>query len=210
MTIINFDDIIGKKFNTITNNVFCLSHPKNALIVGRTNSGKTNILMNLIAQNSIYEKIYIYTNNLYDKYKWLKNKFKDDVFIYINEINFDEINKDKINLVIFDDLVFSNKKISEFYCRSRKLNCSTIFIGHRYFKNIDRTLKNNIDYLIFTQLDKRELNMLYQDISLDISLKEFQDINKTLKRYEFILIDKYNEHKFMRIRKNLNQIYICK
>ena len=23
MTIINFDDIIGKKFNTITNNVFC-------------------------------------------------------------------------------------------------------------------------------------------------------------------------------------------
>ena len=77
-------------------------------------------------------------------------------------------------------------QISEFYCRSRKLNCSCIFIGHRYFKNIDRTLKNNIDYLIF------------------------QDINTNLKKYEFILIDKYNEHKFMRIRKNLNQIYICK
>ena len=52
--------------------------------------------------------------------------------------------------------------------------------------------------------------MLYQDISLDISLKEFQDINTNLKRYDFILIDKYNEHKFMRIRKNLDQIYICK
>ena len=55
MTIINFDEIIGKKFNTITN-VFCLSHPKNALIIGKTNSGKTNILFNSIAQNSIYEK----------------------------------------------------------------------------------------------------------------------------------------------------------
>ena len=88
MTIINFDNIIGKKFNTITNNVFCLSHPKNALIIG-----KTNILMNLIAQNSIYEKIYIYTNNLDDKYSWLKNKFKDDVFIYMNKFNFDEIEK---------------------------------------------------------------------------------------------------------------------
>ena len=43
--------------------------------------------------------------------------------------------------------------------------------------------------------------MLYQDINLDISLKEFQDINTNLKRYEFILIDKYNEYKFMRIRK---------
>ena len=28
MMIINFDNIIGKKFNTITNNIFCLSHPK--------------------------------------------------------------------------------------------------------------------------------------------------------------------------------------
>ena len=145
--------LLEKKFKTITNNVFCLSHPKNALIIG-----KTNILFNLIAQNSIYEKIYIY--NLDDKYKWLKDKFNDDVFIYINEINFNNINKEYVNLIIFDDLVFSNKKISEFYCRIRKLNCSCIFIGHRYFKNVNRTLKNNIDYLIFTQLDKRELNML--------------------------------------------------
>ena len=114
MTIINFDDIISKKFNTITNNVFCLSDPKNAVIVGKTNSGTSNILMNLIAQNSIYEKIYIYTNNLDDKYSWLKNKFKNDVFIYINEINFDKINKEYVNLLIFDDLIFSNKKYLNF------------------------------------------------------------------------------------------------
>ena len=202
--------LLGKNLILLQTTFFAYLILKIALIIGKTNSGKTNILMNLIAQNSIYEKIYIYTNNLDEKYKWLKDKFKNDVFVYINEINFDEINKEYVNLVIFDDLVFSTKKISEFYCRSRKLNCSCIFIGHRYFKNIDRTLKNNIDYLIFTQLDKKELNMLYQDINLDISLKEFQDINTNLKKYEFILIDKYNEHKFMRIRKNLNQIYICK
>ena len=52
--------------------------------------------------------------------------------------------------------------------------------------------------------------MLYQNINLDISLKEFQDNNTNLKKCEFILIDIYNEHKFMRIIKNLNQIYICK
>ena len=43
--------------------------------------------------------------------------------------------------------------------------------------------------------------MLYNDIDLDISLKEFQDINTNLKKYEFILTDKYNEYKFMKIRK---------
>ena len=206
MTIINFDDIIGKKFKTITNNVFCLNHPTNCLIIVKTNSGKTNVVMNLIAKNSIYEKIHIYTNNIDDKYDWLKNKFKNDVFIYLNDI--DMIDKRCINLIIFEDLVFTNKKISEFYCRSRKLNCTCIFIRHRYFKNVDRTLKNNIDYLIFTQWDKKELNMLYQDIN--ITLKEFQIINNNLQRYEFIMIDKYNENDFMRIRKNFDQTYITK
>ena len=51
-------------------------------------------------------------------------------------------------------------------------------------------------------MDKKELNMLYQDINLNITLKEFQNINNDLKRYEFIVIDKYNEYEFMKIRKN--------
>ena len=59
MSILNFDKIIGKKFKCITNNIFCLNHPKNCLIVGKTSSGKSNILMNLVAQNTIYEK-FIY------------------------------------------------------------------------------------------------------------------------------------------------------
>ena len=174
MSIINFDQVIGKKFKTIINNVFCLNHPTNCLIIGKTNSGKTNVVLNLIAKKCIYEKIHIYLNNIDDKYDWLKNKFMNDVFIYLNEISFDKINKGYVNLIIFDDLVFSNEKISKFYCKSRKLNCTCIFIGHRYFKNIGRTLKNNIDYLIFTHLDNKELNMLYQDINLNITLKEFQ------------------------------------
>ena len=49
--------------------------------------------MNLIAKICIYEKIHIYTNNIDDKYNWLKNKFEDGVSIYLNEINFDKIDK---------------------------------------------------------------------------------------------------------------------
>ena len=57
MTVINFDEIIGKVNNHITNNVLCIKHPTNCLMTGKTNCGKTNILMNLIAQNCIYDKI---------------------------------------------------------------------------------------------------------------------------------------------------------
>ena len=60
-------------------------------------------------------------------------------------------------------------------------------------------MKKNIDYLIFTPFNKKEVNMLYHDINLNILLKEFQNINNNFKKYEFIIIDKYNEHDFMKI-----------
>ena len=66
---------------------------------------------------------------------------------------------------------------------------------------IDRLLRNNLDYIIFTKFDKREIAMIYNDISLDIDLKNFQKFNNDLKQYDFILIDKYNENDFKRIRK---------
>ena len=137
----------------------------------------------------------------------VKNKFKNDVHIFMNEINFDKISEDKINLVVFDDLVFSNTKISDFFTKSRKLNVSCVFISHRYFC-IDRLLRNNLDYIIFTKLDKKEINLIYNDISLHVNLNEFEKINNNLKQYDFIIIDKYNEHDFMRIRKNIDEIYI--
>ena len=52
--------LLEKKFETITNNVFCLEHPKNCLIIGKINSGKSNIVMNLIAK-IVFIKKYIFT-----------------------------------------------------------------------------------------------------------------------------------------------------
>ena len=43
---------------------------------------------------------------------------------------------------------------------------------------------------MFFKLDKKEINLLYQDVSLDISLIDFQKINNDLKPFENIIIDK--------------------
>ena len=73
---------------------------------------------------------------------------------------------------------------------------------------IDRLLRNNLDYIIFTKLDKKEIRLIYNDIGLHIDLKEFEKINNDLEKYDFIIIDKFNEYDFMRIRKNIDEIYI--
>ena len=50
--------------------------------------------------------------------------------------------------------------------------------------------------------------MIYNDISLHIDLNEFEKINNNLNKYDFIIIDKFNEDDFMKIGKNIDLIYI--
>ena len=50
--------------------------------------------------------------------------------------------------------------------------------------------------------------MIYNDINLHIDLNEFEKINNNLNKYDFIIIDKFNEHDFIKIRKNIYEIYI--
>ena len=128
-------------------------------------------------------------------------------YIYINEVNFDKIDKNKINLVVFDDLVFSDKKISIFFTQSRKINVTCLFITHSIFI-VDKLLRDNLDYIVFTKLDKKEIASVYTSISLHLTLKQFQEINSNLKKYDFIILDKFNDVDFMKIRKNFNNILI--
>ena len=76
-----------------------------------------------------------------------------------------------------------------------------MFIAHSFFI-VDKLLRDNLDYIIFTKLDKREITSIYTSISLDLTLKQFQEINKNLEKYDFIIIDIFNDVDFMKIRKN--------
>ena len=149
MEFINFDAVLKcDKSNVINKNKFTPLHCSNFLIVGHTGIGKKNSLLNILHLNPIWDKNYIYTNNIDNKYQFLLDKFPKDVKLYLNEIYFSEINDKFQNLCIFDDLVFSNKKISTFFTQCRKLNTSCCFISHRYF-SIDGLFRNNLHYIIF-------------------------------------------------------------
>ena len=112
--MINFDDYINE--NTIEHNKNCPyipDHPYRILIVGGWGSGKTNLLLNLMENQPIIDKIYLYAKDPYEaKYQYLINKregvgidhFNDPkAFIkYSNDMrnvykNIDEYNRDKEN-----------------------------------------------------------------------------------------------------------------
>ena len=115
MKFINFDTVLKcDKNNVINKNKFTPQHCSNFLIVSKTGTGKTNFLLNILHFNPVWDKIYIYTNNIDNKYRFLLDKFPKHVKLYLNEIDFSEINDKYQNLCISDDLVFCNKKYQHF------------------------------------------------------------------------------------------------
>ena len=150
--MINFDDYTNK--NIIEHNSkwpYIPDHPYRILIIGSSESRKTNALLNLINTQPDIEKIYLYAKNPYEaKYQYLIKKREkvgldhfDEIktFIeYSNDMqdvyeNIEDYNprKKRKVLIIFDDMIadmINNKKlnpiVTELFLRSKKLNISII------------------------------------------------------------------------------------
>ena len=126
---------------------FIPDHPYRILIIGGSESGKTNALFNLIKEQDYIDEIYLYAKNLSDfKYEFLIKKLKDVGTKYCNDPNafiecsnrMDDVyqNIDDYNptrkrkiLIVFDDMIadiMANKKsqtiIKELFIRCRKVN----------------------------------------------------------------------------------------
>ena len=138
------------------------NRPFRMLIIGPSESGKTNTLLNLIQnlnETTPVDKIYLYAKDLSEpKYELLINNRKnagikdfndstafieysndiDDVFTNIDDYN--KKRKQKV-LIVFDDMIadiMSSKEIKaiikELFIRCRKLNISIVFITQSYFR----------------------------------------------------------------------------
>ena len=103
-----------------------------------------------------------------------------DVYKNINYYNPDKDNK---ILIVFDDMIADmilNKKlnsvITKLFIRGRKLNISLISITQSYFKVRKVVRLNKTHFFITKILNKRELQQIAINHSLDISTKDFQNI----------------------------------
>ena len=197
--MINFDDYANE--NKTEYNLkwpYILDHPYGILITGGLGSGKTNTLLNLINNQQDIDKTYLHAKDPYEaKYQFLINKrestglkhFNDPkAFIeYSNDMhdvykNIDEYNPDKENkiLIVFDDMIadmINNKKlnsiITELFIRGRKLNISLVFITQSYFKDPKDVRLNTTHFFIMKISNKRELQQIALNHSLEIDFKAF-------------------------------------
>ena len=194
----------------INKNCFVPQHPSNCVIVGAIGCSKTNLLFNILTLNPVYEKIFVITKQLEEKYDFLLQKFPHDVKIFYqnDEYDLDELIDGKKQVCcIFDDLIKDNNYINAWFVRSRKKNCNNFFLSHSYIK-ISKTLRLNIHYLILFNIPKNQLSQIYIDQSINIEKEKFYKLISDLNRYENILLDLNNPVEQLQIRENLNEILI--
>ena len=151
------------------------------MIIGGSESGKTNALFDLIKEQDYIDEIYLYAKNLSDsKYEFLIKKLKDVGTKYCNDPNafiecsnrMDDVyqNIDDYNptrkrkiLIVFDDMIadiMANKKfqtiIKQLFIRCRKVNISLVFITQFYFFLPKDVRLNSIHYLIMRINNRKE------------------------------------------------------
>ena len=233
--MINFDDYVNENKTEHNKNwPYIPDHPYRILIIGGSESGKTNLLLNLIENQPDSDKIYLYPKDPYEaKYQYLIKK-REDVGIYhfndpkafiqySNEMhdvykNIVDYNPDKENktLIVFDDMIADmvhNKKlnslVTELFVANRKLNISLVFITHSYFK-VPKDIRLNTSHFFIAKItNKRELQQISINHSSDISTKDFANIYRkcTDEPYSFLVNDTtLTSNDPLRFGKNLSNV----
>ena len=186
--------------------------PYRVLIVGGSDSVKTNALLDLINNQPDVDKIYLYAKDPYEaRYQFLINKRENiglkhfnnpkalieysndmqDVYKKIEEYN---ISKKRQVLIVFDDMIAGiihhknlNAVVTELFIRDRKLNISIVFITESYFKLAKDVRLNSTNFFSMKISSKRELQQIVLDHSSDNDLKYFIISIKNVLHYRILI-----------------------
>jgi len=208
--------------------------PFSMLISGRSGSGKTNVLINLLSRKEFYGHYFHYTivfsptagegDDMYDNLKLpkenIKNEFSEED---LNEIikhrkeliekkGIDWVAKNSRMLIILDDVIANTQFLNsqdalKLFALLRHYLCSVIVLTQSYRK-IPRSLRLNVNGTIIFPATQSEIEILLDEITPpNMKKREFEQcINHcTQEQYSFLYINNHAERD-KRIRRNIDEV----
>jgi hypothetical protein len=187
------------------------------LIAGPSNSGKTNIIINLIEDiNGLrFENIYVYCKSLHQpKYAYLRKLLKP-----ITGIGFFEFNdKSKIilpskvkpnSVFVFDDVALEDQHvIREYYCMGRHKNVDCFYTAQSYAQVPKHLIRDNANLICVFPQDRTNMKHIYDDhVNTDMPFNKFIDICTICWKepYSFLVISKDDNILNGRYRKGFDE-----
>jgi len=166
--IVNFYSLLpkSKEKKPIGFNNHYIEKNSRILMIGASGTGKTNSLMNFIERSSgEFYKIIICSFSTTDEalYTFLKQKIPDvELINKIEDVptiqSFDDLEKNKPKLIVFDDFINLNKKqmkiLEDYAISSRKFGFTTVFISQNY-TSVPKIISRNCNYIFVFKINDR-------------------------------------------------------
>ena len=104
-----------------------------------------------------------------------------------------ELNSDKKNVMIFDDLLLEKQnKCEAYYTRGRHSNVDCFYLAQNYFRLPRQTIRENANFICLFPQDLKNITHIYSDhISCDMSKEEFRNLCETVwdQPHGFVVVD---------------------
>src|ERR1043165_6346884 len=105
-----------------------------------------------------------------------------------------DLNREKKNLMIFDDLQLEKQnKCETYYIRGRHGNVDCFYLAQNYFKLPRQTIRENANFICLFPQDLKNINHIYHDHvgEQDMPMEEFRSLCKTAWKqpHGFLVID---------------------
>ena len=168
------------------------------LICGPSNSGKTNLLLNMIYKLLVFDKIYLFSKNLHQhQYQGVLKDFAErinpkvgyEVIEPYNDeiIPLEELPVDNQKIVVFDDLLCEKNQnsIINYFINGRHKNCCVIYLCQTFYK-VPKDIRVNCSHLCIFRLDPKENKRIANEIGVDHDTLD----RATDKKYSFFYYDK--------------------
>lgn len=214
--------------------------PFRAFIVGSSSSGKTNMMLSLIRSIGVFTKIWLCVKDieepLYrafiesiqaDEQKLTRMKqdkrykqyhIQDQILTIVESIqdlpDINDVNHEDTNLIIFDDQICEKKrdmdKITEWFIRGRKKNCSMFFLSQSYSVASTTNIRRNCNiFILKTITSKTDIDKITRDFSGLLTQQQLiQAYHKCSGFNHGLLLDVNNPVPELRVRDYLTPLHI--
>lgn len=156
------------------------------IIVGPSNCGKTNLMLNLIEHpNGLkFRNIYIYSKSLYQpKYLYLHELLKPikeiGYYAFNNDENIIDPSEAKTNsLFIFDDVACDKQDvIRRFFSMGRHKQVDCFYLSQSYAQIGKHLIRENANVIVLFKQDDQNLRHVHKNhIGGDMSFETFQSL----------------------------------
>jgi hypothetical protein len=123
-----------------------------------------------------------------------------------------ELNAEKKNLMIFDDLQLEKQnKCESYYIRGRHSNVDSFYLAQNYFKLPRQTIRENANFICLFKQDLKNVNHIYDDhVSTDMPKDEFRKLCKVAwqRPHGFLVIDLTSKKNYGKYRCGFDEFYI--